>query len=187
MFSKNLFYSGLLITALLLSGWSLFIIYHKKPSTADDLGKPDSFMEEVVATFIDKEGKPSLKMIATKMTHYNQNDATTISNPILTLYRKSPKPWHLTADHARALQGISQIRLWSNVIINHPGDTQNEKTTLLTPSLSVFPDKQVATTVAPVVITQPNTKIHAIGMKADLDSGAIHLLSQAVGEYSVQN
>src|SRR5205085_12341372 len=98
--TRNVIFSCLLITALFLSGWSSFIIYHKKSSaTLADSGKPDAFMEEVVATMLDKQGKPTLKIISPKMTHYLENDTTVIIKPILTLYRtthqKSPKPWHL--------------------------------------------------------------------------------------------
>lgn len=184
---KNILFGCLLLTAILLSGWSTFIVYHKKGNSLDNIGKPDAFMEDVIATVIDKQGKPSLKMVATKMTHYTQNDATDITKPILTLYGKSPKPWHLTAEHAKSLQGTNQIVLWENVVIHHPGDDQNEKTTLLTPILTVLPEKQLATTEDKVVIIQPNTQIHAVGMNADLASGAVKLLSQTQGEYSVQD
>ena len=183
---KKLSFCGLLPTAVLLSGWSAFIIYHKESALPDTLGRPDAYMEDVVATVIDKQGHPTLKMVASKMTHYLHNDATEITKPLLTLYRKSPKPWQLTALHAKSQQGLSQIVLWEDVVIHHPGDGQNEKTTLLTPTLTVFPDKQLATTTDPVVIIQPNTEIHAIGMNADLASGSVKLLSQARGEYSVQ-
>ncbi|HSW71427.1 MAG TPA: LPS export ABC transporter periplasmic protein LptC [Gammaproteobacteria bacterium] len=191
--TRNLSFFFLLLTALFLSAWSIFIIYYKKSSsTAADLGKPDAFMEEIVATIIDKQGKPSLKIVSPKMIHYLENDSTEISKPLLTLYRnarqpKATKPWQLSADHARALEGIHQILLWENVVIHHPEDEQDEKTTLLTPTLRVYPDKQFAETADPVTIMQPNTKIHAIGMNADLASGAVKLLSQTRGEYSVQN
>lgn len=183
---KHLSYSSLFLLAIVLSIWSAFIIFFKKIGPLNDLGKPDAFMEDVVATFIDKEGNPTLKLSAVKMTHYLQNDATEISKPILTFYRKSPTPWYLTADHARSSQGINQILLWENVIIHQPSNQENEETTLLTPSLTVYPNQQTATTAAPVIINQPNTTIHAIGMNADLASGVINLLSQAKGEFSVQ-
>lgn len=184
--TRNVLYSLLVTAALLLSGWSFFITYHKKAILPDTLDKPDAYMDDVIATIIDKQGNPSIKIVASKMIHYVENDATDITNPLMTLYRKSPKPWHLSADHARTLQGISQILLWENVIINHPGDDQNEKTTLAMPTLTVYPENQTASTADPVVINQPNSKIHAIGMNADLASGTVKLLSQARGEFSVQ-
>jgi len=191
--NRNLTFFCLLITALFLSAWSAFIIYYKKSSIPTDLGKPDAFMEEIVATIIDKQGNLSLKIVSPKMVHYLENDTTEITKPLLILYRnrnsrqKTTKPWYLSADHAKASQGISQIHLWENVIIHHPGDEQNEKTTLLAPTLTVYPEKQLAETPDPVIINQPNTKIHAVGMNANLDSGAVKLLSQTRGEYRVPN
>ncbi len=192
MLKRNLLFSILLLTALFLSGWSAFIIYNKKTaSSLDENGKPDAFMEEVVATVIDKQGKPSMTIVSPKMLHYLEKDRTDIVKPLLTLYRnshqKATKPWRLTANHAKALQGVSQIFLWENVVINHPGDQQDVKTMLLTQALTVFPEKQFAETQGPVTIMQPNTKIHAIGMNANLNTGAVKLLSQTRGEYSVQD
>ena len=52
-----------------------------------------------------------------------------------------------------------------------------------TASLTVFPDKQQASTDNAIVITQPDTVIHAVGMLADLNEGTVKLLSQAKGDY----
>jgi lipopolysaccharide export system protein LptC len=185
--TRNLLLSSLLMLAFVLTAWSLFIIYDKKTIPMIMTGKPDAFMEDVVATIIDKQGHPALKIAASKMVHYPENDSTDIANPWLTFYRQSPQPWQLTAEHAKTLQGIEQIILWENVVIHHPGDDQNQNTTLHAPTLTVFPNQQFAITQDPVVITQPNTVIHAIGMSADLASGAVKLLSEAKGEFSVQN
>jgi len=176
----------LLSFALGLSGWSFYIAYNlNQPAPNDDQGKPDAYMEDVVATMLDKEGKPSLQMAASKMTHYISNDTTEITNPQLTFFRESPAPWHLTAKFARALQGITQIMLWDKVVIFHPGDAHNEKTTFATSTLTVFPQQQIAMTHDAITLTQPDTEIHAVGMHADLASGNVMLLSQTQGKYRV--
>lgn len=182
---RNLFLSLLFSLAFGLSAWSLFIAYHgEKLGLQEDEGKPDAFMEDVVATMINKEGKPSLRMAASKMTHYISNDSTEITNPQLTFYRDSPVPWHLQANYARALQGLSQLLLWDKVIIDHPGDLENEKTTFSTSTLTVFPQQQIAMTQDPVTLRQPNTEVHAVGMNADLASGNVMLLSKTEGKYN---
>src|SRR5689334_7984755 len=66
--TRNLLLSGLLLTAFFLSGWSAFITYYKKSLAAFDIsGKSDAFMEEVVTTFIDKQGKPILTITSPRM------------------------------------------------------------------------------------------------------------------------
>ena len=191
--TRNFLFILLLIAAFTLSGFSAYIVYNRKSNAVlSEVGKPDAYMEDVVATMIDKQGKPTVKIVSPKMTHYLENDTTEIIKPLLTLYRTShqkspPKPWHLSANHAKALQGINRIFLWENVIIHHPGDEQDEKTTLKTLTLDVYPEKQTATTEDPVVIIQPNSKVEALGMNADLASGAVKLLSQTRGEYRVED
>ena len=183
---KNFMLSLLFSIAIFLTAWTIYLTYHKTKKI-DDLSKPDAYMEDVVATVIDHQGKTSLKIVAKKMVHFAEGDITQIRAPVLTIFRKSPKPWYLTADFAKTLGGTEKILLWNNVRIQHPGDIQNEATTLLTPTLLVHPQDKTAKTSSEVTILQPNTKIHAIGMNADLSTGTIKLLSEAQGEFIFEN
>lgn len=179
---KNMFISLLLMIAVCLSSWSL-LSKHAKPDATIDPSLPDAYMEDVTAITMNNFGKPTLKLITPKMIHFASNDTTNIFSPKITVYRKSPNPWLINANFAKATQGINQILFWDNVVIYHPADKDDPLTTMKTSSLTVFPNKQVATTTKPVTITQPNTTINAIGMLADLNIGIVKLLSQTKGEY----
>jgi lipopolysaccharide export system protein LptC len=145
--------------------------------------EPDAYMENVVATFLNKQGIPSMKIETPKMVHYANNDMTHISKPHITVYRQSPEPWYINSDFAKATDGIEQILFWDNVIIHHAQDIDNPTTTMTTTSLTVFPNKQVAKTSDAVTVTQPNATLHAIGMLANMNNGTVKLLSNARGEY----
>jgi len=140
-------------------------------------------MENIVALVMNKQGSPSLKVEAPKMTHYADDDVTWITYPHVTVYRQSPEPWYINSDHAEATNGTEEILFSDNVVIHHSADSENPDTTMKTATLTVFPDKKQATTNDPVVITQPDTIIHAIGMIADLNDGTVKLLSKARGDY----
>lgn len=175
----------LLVSAAISSGWSIFISKEPTPSiTTSSAKKPDAFMENVVAIITNKEGKPSLKIETPKMVHYASDDTTEITAPHVTVYRQTPNPWYINSDFAKASQGIAQIIFWDHVVIHHPDDKVNPDTTMLTPSLTIFPDKQIAKTNEAVTLTQPDTTIHAIGMLANLDNGTVKLMSQARTEYA---
>lgn len=181
---KNVMISLLLILALCLSSWS--IIHSKKPQkliAADTSNQPDSMMEEVIATIINKEGSPALKIETPKMVHYSKNDTTDIDAPQITVYRDSPKPWHIHSNYAKATKGVEQILFWNHVVIKHDEDTANPMTTVKTETLTVFPNKQMAQTQDPIILIQPATIIHAVGMLANLSDGTVKLLSNARGEY----
>lgn len=176
--------SFLLIAALIFSSWSI-LISTRKPQLffSPDKSQPDGFMENVVATILNKEGHPSLKVVTPQMVHYYNNDMTLIMKPNVTVYRDTPQPWFVHANFARATGGTDRIFFWDDVLIDHPADTSNPVTTMTTTSLTVFPNQQLAETDQPVVIKQPDTIVHAIGMLANLNDGTVRLLSQAQGEY----
>jgi lipopolysaccharide export system protein LptC len=140
-------------------------------------------MENVIATIINKEGDPSLQIKSPKMIHYPENDTTHIETPHITIFRQSPEPWIVNSDFAKASKGIQQIDFWSNVVIHHEHDIKAPITTMTTTSLTVFPSEKIAQTEDAIVLTQPDTTIHAIGMYANLNEGYVKLLSAARGEY----
>ncbi len=173
----------LFFIAFALTAWSAWLSKQSKPLTHTHPNEPDAYMENVVATIMNKQGSPSLKIEAPKMVHYVEDDTTFISDPHVTVYRQSPQPWYIHSDHAEATNGTEEIVFSENVVIHHPSDIENPTTTMQTEILSVFPDKKEASTDRPVLITQPDTVIHAVGMLANLNDGTVKLLSQAKGDY----
>lgn len=182
---KNILVSLLLISAIGLTTWSLNIIKETSPLLADNqFNQPDTILEDVTATIMNKDGTPTLKLLTPQMKHYIQNDATEITAPHLAIFRQYPEPWYIDADYAKTFQGISQVRFWNNVVIRHAADKANPNTSMKTTELTVFPGKKTAETGAAVEIIEPEAIIHAVGLLADLKDGTIKLLSQARGEYA---
>lgn len=181
---KNVLISFLLFLAVILSSWSILISKKKPQYIAKDQGIPDAYMENVIATIIDKTGIQVLKIESPKMIHYSQDDRTDITTPHITFFRQSPEPWHINSDFAKATQGIEEILFWSNVVIHHNEDIAAHTTTMKTETLTVFPTKKIASTKDAVLITQPDTTIQAIGMWANLNDGIIKLLTDTKGEYA---
>lgn len=181
---RNTMISLLLVTAISLSSWSILTSKVSKPDIIPEANNPpDAFMEDVVATIMNKEGTPSFKVTTPKMIHYASNDSTDIQKPNVIIFRQSPNPWHIKSDYAKATQGISQILFWSHVIIQHEADKENPTTTMQTDALTVYPEKQTARTDLAITITQPDAIVHATGMLADMNDGTVKLLSKAQGEY----
>ncbi|OGT37524.1 MAG: LPS export ABC transporter periplasmic protein LptC [Gammaproteobacteria bacterium RIFCSPHIGHO2_12_FULL_37_14] len=180
---KNTIISSITILMVLLAAW-ITLAYQAKPSISkQETPQPDTVMENVVATMMNKQGKPKLKIVTTKLMHYIENDTTDLISPELTLFRQSPQPWHITSKFAKASGGINQIDFWGNVVIRHAITATDPSTVIRTATLTVYPNKQTAETNDPITLAQPNTFIKATGMLADMNSGDIKLLSQARGEY----
>lgn len=181
---RSIFITFLLMLAAILSGWSIFLSSQSQTSAIETKpDQPDAFMENVAATIMNKLGQPALKVETPHMVHYTENDKTELTTPHVVIYRQSPQPWHINANHAVASPGISNITFWDNVIIHHLADSDNPVTTMRTSKLTILPDSQIAKTAEAVTVTQPDTTVHAIGMLANWDDGTVKLLSQAREEY----
>ena len=136
---KNILVSFILIVAVALSCWSIYLANQSRILvTQDSLDRPDGFMENVVATIMNKQGKPKLKVETERMTHYQNNDTTEFTTPHVVVFRQSPEPWHINAAHGKAQQGIDEIAFWDNVIIHHLADNDNPVTTMRTAALTIF-------------------------------------------------
>lgn len=170
--------------SILLTIWSMMLSKHShKPIPTLSSHEPDAFMENVVATIMNKQGKPAIKITSPKMFHFQDQDTTEIAAPHIIVYRDSPEPWHIHSDFAKATQGLEQIVFWSHVIIRHEKDSTHPATTMRTESLTVFPSQQIAKTKDPITFTQPATTVYGIGMLANMNQGTIKLLSETRGNY----
>lgn len=180
---KTTFISLTLLTAALLATGTTFLLFNAPVTVSAAQEQPDAYMENVVALMLDKQGKPKMKIVTPKMVHYKKNDATQLEAPSLTIYRQSPQPWYVTAHYAKAMHGIDHVDFWEEVTIHHSGDQRSPATLIATQKLTVYPAEQRAETTEDVTFTQPSIIVKGTGMRADMNTGEIHVLSQARGEY----
>ena len=88
-------------------------------------------------------------------------------------------PVRLKADLVELYGSNDEIYLSGNVsLLRDINKDSNKKLKIVTSSLSVFPDKNVARTDKAVFITEGSTTINAVGMEVDNDSNVTRLLSQ---------
>ena len=80
------------------------------------------------------------------------------------------------ADRAN-ISSDEDIYLNGNVKVVRYGEG-GEETTMVTSSLHIIPDGDIAKTNEPVTIIQDNTIINAVGMEIDNGAQIIHLLSE---------
>lgn len=184
MIQKNTIIGLTTLSILSLAIWTTLLSFHSNNGPViDTTSLPDAFMEDVHALVMNKQGKPSMKIVTPKLIHYPDNNISLLTTPALTLYRQSPQPWYVNAEKAKAAQGIDIIDFKDNVVIYHAADGNNPATVIKTETLRVHPELQTAETADFITMTQPSLIVKATGMKADMNNGNIKLLSQARGEY----
>ncbi len=180
---KNIIITLSLLIITGLAVWTTLLSFHPPAIVTVNNNSPDAFMEDVVALIMDKQGKPHMKIVTPKLVHYPEKDTTQLTSPELTLYRNSLEPWFIKSRFATATDGTDYIHFWDNVTIHHAADENNAATFIKTTTLTVFPNKKLAETNQLITLIQPNLLVKSLGMKANMNTGDIKLLSEARGEY----
>ena len=147
-----------------------------KGQEKDLRSNPDYVMEDFSAYSMDHISGAHQKLFAEKMLHYVANDTTYFEQPRLINSKTGTPELRLRADRAN-MSGDEDIYLNGNVkVVRY--DEGGEETTMVTSSLHIIPDDDIAKTNEPVTIIQDNTIINAVGMEIDNSAQIIHLRSE---------
>lgn len=169
------------------------------PATVEDSGSrrdPDYMLEGLSVTRTDHDGVARYRLFAKKMLHYPSNDSTPpvslvspvspaspVVAPIPTAVQPKTNPEKLPvqikADQVELYGSNDEVYLSGNVtLLRDVNKGSSKKITMVTSSLHVAPDDDIARTDKPVTITEGNTTINAVGMELDNRANVTRLLSQ---------
>jgi lipopolysaccharide export system protein LptC len=163
------------------------------PATVEDSGSrhdPDYMLEGLSVTRTDHDGVARYKLFAKKMLHYPSNDSTPPVSPASPVVAPIPTavqpktnpeklPVQIKADQVELYGSNDDVYLSGNVtLLRDVNKGSNKKITMVTSSLHVVPDDDIARTDKVVTITEGNTTINAVGMELDNRANVTRLLSQ---------
>jgi len=147
-----------------------------KGQEKDPQSNPDYVMNDFSAYSVNHISGAHQQLFAKKMLHYVANNTTYFEQPRLINSRTDTPEMRVRAERAN-MSGDEDIYLNGNVKVVRYGEGEKE-TTMVTSSLHVIPDDDIAKTNRPVTIIQDNTIINAVGMEIDNSTQIIHLLSE---------
>ncbi len=148
---------------------------------------PDFFLENFTATTMDPLGRPFRTLQASKMQHYLDDDSTTLTNPLMTVYDEQNPPWLIRSERGWLSGDGKLILLQGEVFIDREQGTDVRPVHIVTRELRVKPEEDYAETDQEVHITSLNDQVDAIGMQAWMRPVRIHLLSKVKGRHEPQN
>jgi lipopolysaccharide export system protein LptC len=159
----------------------------QEPTTQITLGNtsPDAYMLNVVYMQTNDQGFREVVMRSPHVTHYNEHNTSDFQMPNIIIFNKRQN-WLITAQTGHSVNGTEIVYLNDNVQI-HQQPTDNSPTTLFkTAKLTIFPKRNRVSTEQSVLIEQPGVTITGKGLKGDLTTGNIKLLSNTRGRYDPQ-
>ncbi|MEH6910941.1 MAG: LPS export ABC transporter periplasmic protein LptC [Oceanicoccus sp.] len=146
---------------------------------ADVSTKVNFYLVNDVSTQFDEQGLLELSVTAQRVRHNPGNSSVDLTNPVFQLYTDGEHQWNVSAKYGVLFQHDDRAELMQEVVIV----STDQKTSLKTPSLTIFPQKRQAQTDKPVTLLNSNGFTRAIGMKADLEKKEIALLNHVRGQY----
>lgn len=126
----------------------------------------------------DADGRLAQTFEAARLTHYLDSDQSELVAPHFHIHTRRQAIWDGTAA-AGTLLGDSEIRLRDNVVIVERGGT----TRLTTSQLNYFPQAETVDSAAAVVLRRAGDTTTAVGMRADLNTSRVELLSRVEGHH----
>ncbi|MBA2654764.1 MAG: LPS export ABC transporter periplasmic protein LptC [Gammaproteobacteria bacterium] len=183
--SKRVFFIN--ITFFLAIAISVFSIKRFMDSSTgerdlNNANSPDSYMVDASYLRTNDNGQRDVIVFSPKVTHYKDQDTSHFQNPKIQIY-KNGEEWHITSRNAKGIQGANTLYLYDNVKVKQLPSKKNGSTLLSTNTLTIFPKQNIVSTKDYVTIEQPGLKISAIGLRGDLNTGDIQLLSKTRGQY----
>ena len=183
MFSKTLVINLILTALILLGTWYTWLQLTRPVNPFTTGRQPDTYATQVVIYHTDQEGDLYDQLDTPLSVHYPLDDSISLSTPLFTLFLKNKESWQLSSRYGKLEESKDLLRLWDNVkLTQKQGSSDTSLSTLTTSTLDIHLKEKTAQTSAPVVITQINQQIHAIGLHADFNSKTIQLLSQVKGQ-----
>lgn len=153
----------------------------RSPVIAESSGlhrDPDYMLEGLSVIRTDHDGVARYKLFAKKMLHYSDDDSTHLEQPRLVNATPGKPAVQIKADQGELTGGNDDIYLSGNVTLSRNASNGSNKATMVTSSLRITPDDDIARTDKAVTITEGNTTIHAVGMELDNHTRVTRLLSQ---------
>ncbi len=144
---------------------------------------PDAYMVNAKYTSFDAKGHWTSRIDAVRVTHYPDQDTALFESPKMIALANNASTWEVIADHGTSKQDMKVLYLLGHVVVDRIDAIQGKNLTLNTSALTTWPKQKFAQTDQPVIIIQPGSVVHAIGLTADMNTGDIHLLSQVHGTY----
>ena len=167
--------SGVLYLTLYGSDSSTHLL---SPGVAAD--RIDLYVEQPRGSKFNADGRRVQTFSATRMTHFLSSNHSEMAMPQFQIFTKRGEIWNGTSTTA-VLIADNEIRLRDNVVIVDGAGT----TRLTSQELNYFPKDEKVNSAVRINMKRATDTTQAVGMRADLNTNRVELLSRVEGVHVV--
>ncbi|MGV8930871.1 MAG: LPS export ABC transporter periplasmic protein LptC [Luteimonas sp.] len=166
-----------LLVAAIVTGWSAWRQRAEQPAASTVSTRADYLLHDFELVALDAQGKESFTLRAPQLARSPADKTLSLVTPLFLIPDKDNQRWEVRSQTGWVSADNSEVRLRDKVVATSPpGDAM--RSTLKTEQLNVFPDTNTATSAVLVTVTGPTSTMRGTGMRADLASKRIELLSK---------
>ncbi len=147
---------------------------------------PDTEIKRFSNTVFDQNGQLKYTLNSPHLFHYPLNDETLLSAPEIKLYENNNSQWKVMAKRGSIASG-DEITLSGDVNITGNTSTDNEPVMVKTKALMLYTNDKRAESKERVIIYSKQGQLSGTGLKADMISSTMSLLSQVEGSHTQRN
>ncbi len=183
-FENRLVILFLLLFAVVSSIEVYFLFFHAPPNNKNYGHYPDSIGYNLQLSRFDPSGFLAEIIQSDKAFHYPDTKTTEFSPITVEVYSHQHRaPWVITANYGVAYGKGERIDILGAIHMEQAADTHNGASSLDTADASIFTDKKIISTEAPIIAMQPGLKIRGVGGIYDYKHNTLNILSQVHAYY----
>jgi lipopolysaccharide export system protein LptC len=142
---------------------------------------PDFIADDFGITKMDASGKPEYILSAAHMLHYPDNDSTDIVTPRLVQRHDNDAAIVIQADRGTVSKNGEEASFYGSVVVVREAALGRSELRVQTEYLQIVPDRDLARTDKPVIITEGDSRLSGVGMEFNNKTRQFALLSQVRG------
>lgn len=179
-----------LLLILALAAASLWLERAVQAPEHDKSGKlrhdPDFIAEDFGITKIDVTGKPEYILSAERMQHYPDDESTSVVAPRLVQRHDHANPVVIRADRGLIAKNGKEASFYGSVVVVREAGRGQSELRVQTEYLQVVPDRDLARTDKPVIITEGRSRLSGVGMEFNNRTRQFALQSQVRGTFDAR-
>jgi len=134
-------------------------------------GKVDYYSKGLRRTVMDEAGKPKELLVAEELVHYEDDNRSELTKPVMTLYTQEGPPWVIYAETATLPGDGEQIFLNGTVLVLRDANQDGRTMRIETSNARVQPDNNYAETDEDIRVISPPDYMTGTGAKLKFGDG----------------
>ena len=126
---------------------------------------PDLVVENFAAQALSATGEVQYTVKAEKMSHFPDDDSSLLETVVFTALHPNLPPIVARAPRGRLLAGVDEVIMDGGVLVTSEKSAKYQPLRLSTPTLSIFPDKNLARSTEGVRVDSPTGQLTASKME----------------------